>query len=202
MGFVAFVPVVALALSQTPSDVSAYFGGRVPEFYAEWYAKALRRMGEASLARAPTTAKVYRLTILPTWGHPVSVRLHAETGSEAIEAKRLDGLGGYEPGRLAEQGSLQLSADQMNQFRSLYGKLGFWQMAFGDPGRGYDGSEWILEAAELGKYHVVARWSPSSETDRRGLRAFVGLCEWLFRASPLANDLRNKGTAEILKRPR
>jgi hypothetical protein len=199
VGSLAFISLVALVLSQNPSDDTAFFGGQVPDFQAGWYAKALRRMGEPSLARAPIAARVYRFTILPTWGHPVSVRM---TAGEVIEAKRLDGFGGYEPGRLAEQVSLKLSAEQMNQFRSLFGKLAFWQMPFDVPDRGFDGSEWILEAVELGKYHVVARWSPSLQTDRRGLRAFVDLCEWLFRVSPLSNDVQNKGAVEIARQKR
>jgi hypothetical protein len=74
-------------------------------------------------------------------------------------------------------------------------------MPFEDPVRGFDGSEWIIEAVEQGEYHVVARWTPTAyNTEKRGLRAFVEACEWLYRASPLKDDVRNKGTVEISKR--
>ncbi len=204
MSSLVLVPALAMMLSQAPSDARAFFGGKVPSrCQAAWYAKALARMDEPPLAAATASARVFRFTLLPTWGHPVSVRLTLAGTSGIIEAKRLSGLGGYEPGRLEEKGSVRLSAAQVEEFVALFGKLGFRQMAFEDPDRGFDGSEWILEAVESGEYHIVARWTPTAyDTEKRGLRTFVDVCEWLFRAGPLKDDVRNKGTIEISKRPK
>ena len=68
-------------------------------FNSEWYSKHLKKMGERPLAAyASGNISVYRFTILPTWGNPVSVRLTINGTKAQIEARRLDGQGGYDPG--------------------------------------------------------------------------------------------------------
>jgi hypothetical protein len=204
MTSLALVPALAMMLAQTSGDARAFFGGQVAsEFEADWFAKALSRMDEPSLATATSSARSFRCTVLPTWGHPVSVRLSLSGSSGTLEAKRLSGLGGYELGRLEEKGSVPIDAAQVEEFVGLFAKLGFRQMPFQDPVLGADGSEWILEAAEQGEYHVVARWTPKAyNTEKRGLRAFVEACEWLYRASPFEDDVRNGRRIEISKRSR
>ncbi len=196
---------LALAVvMQAPADAvqTQFFpGGGFSDFEANWYGEALTRMEEPPLAGSPRELKVFRFMLLPTWGHPVAVRLTIRDGQGTIEAKRLGGFGGYDPGMLVDSGSVSLSDAQVTAFLTLFGKLGFERLGTRDRERGKDGSEWILEAAENGSYHVVVRWSPRDGTAKRGLTDFVAACEWLFRTSPLTGDATNKSSIEISKKP-
>ena len=50
--------------------------GGVSDFEQKWYGGALRSMHEPSLLGLTRNSKavVYRFTLLPTWGNPVTVR--------------------------------------------------------------------------------------------------------------------------------
>lgn len=174
----------------------------ISSFEEEWYGKALRAMEEQPLHSGATTTKgtVYRLTILPTWGNPVSVRLTLLDGKATIEGKRLDGQGGYEPGKLVEKGLAPLRAEALARFERLFVKLNFEKQPTQDPTSGFDGSEYILERVMEGTYQVVVRWSPDYDTSKRGLTEFVAVTTWLHRASPLKGDVTNKGRVELRKK--
>lgn len=174
----------------------------ISRFEEDWYGKALRAMEEQPLHTTASTTKatVYRLTILPTWGNPVAVRLSVLEGKASIEGRRLNGQGGYEPGKLVEKGVAPLSAEALGSFEQLFAKLNFEKQSTRDPNRGHDGSEYILETVTGGRYQVVVRWTPTSDTSKRGLTEFVAVATWLYRASPLKADLTNKGHIELRKK--
>ena len=69
-----------------------------------WYSKHLEAMGESSLwklSQRDRDATVYRLLWLPSFHHPVCVRIATTGGGTKLHARVLDGKGGYEPGRVA-----------------------------------------------------------------------------------------------------
>ena len=68
----------------------------VTPFEAKWYGESLKRMKEP---RLPDLAKdvgvdVYRMTILPTWGNSITVRVQKRGMSYSLSARRLDGQAG------------------------------------------------------------------------------------------------------------
>ena len=173
----------------------------VSAFESDWYGGLLARLGEPSIMAVQTNVfAVYRFTLVPTWGNPVCVRLTISNGVARVEGKRLDGQGGYDPGELVEQGTTAVASEQLKRFSVLFEKLGFHELKTRDKDRGLDGSEWILEAADAGRYHIVVRWSPTAYDPRkRGTLDFVNVCECLYRISPLKADVRNKGKVELAK---
>lgn len=195
--------VLAFLLLQSPHEPETqYFPkGAISDFEAKWFGAALARMGEPPLPALRSNAKVYRFTMLPTWGHPVSVRLTLQGGKATIDAKRLSGFGGYDPGNLSDRGSIDLPQAQLEMFFERFRRLNFEALKTQDDVLGADGSEWILERMEEGRYHVIVRWSPEYDTAKRGLSDFVAVCEWLYRTSPLIGDVSSKGSVEISKPP-
>lgn len=168
----------------------------IRKFEAERYGKALGRMNEPRLpdvAKEPK-AVVYRFTILPAWGNPIAVRAQWEAGAFSLSSRRLDGQGGYDPGKLVEQKEVKLTADDSKTLESLIAALGLFQMPTEDDTNGRDGDEWILEGVAEGRYHVVARWCAGShEPKKRGLEPFLALCSFLIDKSTLSERPRNRG---------
>ena len=168
----------------------------VSEFEAAWYGKALHRMNEPRLpesAKDPATV-VYRFTVLPTWGNPIAVRAQEVGGNFTLFARRLDGFGGYDPGKLVEKKDVKLTEAESKQLASLITRLQFFDMAPNDDVQGDDGDEWILEGVSEGRYHVVQRWCASKyDPKKRGLEPFLALCEFLISKSALSARPENKG---------
>lgn len=158
-------------------------GGKkgVSEFQVQWYSKHLSLMKEKPLQSLAQDAEVYRFTLLPTWGDPRSFRLSKVDGNYVFSFSRLDGDGGYDPGKLVESTSKNLLKKDVDKFLKLFGAVKFFTQPSEDENRGSDGSEWILEAVSGGKYHVVVRWTPTEyDPEKRGTVDFVNACEWLI----------------------
>ena len=153
--------------------------------------------------RLPEIAKegkavVYRFTILPTWGNPIAVRARKEANTFTLSARRLDGEGGYDPGKLVEQKEVELTEVESMALESLIKELKFFRMSTDDETYGKDGDEWILEGVAEGKYHVVQRWCAAKyDPKKRGLEPFLALCKFLVDKSTLSERPKNKGR-EIL----
>lgn len=192
--------VSVFAADAKKSDVYKKVKKTLSVFEDEWYGKCFKRLEEPSLTTFDSKkSNVYRFTVLPTWGNAVSVRLTIKDESVEIEARRLDGQAGYEPGKLVEKKSAALSTEDIKEFKKLFDKLKFYDMETEDKNRGFDGSEWIIEALQDGKYHYVTRWSPAYDTKRRGTTDFVDVCKWIYKKCPLKSDLTNKGNVIIEK---
>jgi hypothetical protein len=157
-----------MALAQT-----AYFpkgildnNPQVDRLDIDWYSGQLRALKEPSLlqlAKTPT-AQSYRFLWLRTFHHPIAVRLDiASDGSGVLTTKEANGAGGYKPGSLIRNTSKRLTLQQTQAFLKKIESLGFWSMPQPDRARdGDDGSEWVIEGANKGKYHVVRQWSPKT----------------------------------------
>jgi hypothetical protein len=171
----------------------------ISEFENQWYSKALKRMEEASfMATMTNRAKLFRFILLPTWGNPISVRLSITGEVGKIEGKRLDGQGGYDPGKLANKTSVTLTKEEVDEFTTLYSKMEFFSLNTADKKRGLDGSQWIFEAVDGGTYHVVVRWSPTEyDPAKRQTVSFVNVCKWLYEKSRIKGNATNKEYTEI-----
>ena len=190
--------VVGLALADDSYFPTKKNGGAdaVTPFEAKWYSEPLKRMREPhfpDLAK-DVNAEVYRLMILPTWGNPIVVRVQRGAKSYSLSARRLDGQGGYDPGKLVEAKDIDLNADDSNALDALIQNLQFFQLSTTDEVRGFDGDEWILEGVSQGKYHLIQRWCASDyDPKKRGLTAFLALSKFLLDKSTLSDRPKNKG---------
>ena len=161
----------------------------ISSFEEQWYSKHLRLMEEPSLFadRDEKEKEVYRFTLLPTWGDPrcVVITKEKEKSHATIRFSRLDGDGGYDPGELVEQEKRELKEKEFYEFASLFKALDFEKQPTGDPVMGLDGSQWILERLNEGRYHIVVRWTADAyEPKKRRTEAFVRLCNWMLESAP------------------
>jgi hypothetical protein len=146
----------------------------------EWYSKHLIAMGEALLPDRPN--EVYRFLWLRTFANPIMIRVTCDARECDLIARRLDGSGGYEPGKVVERKERRLSAQEATSIRRLVSKAQFWSPQPSDERLGLDGAQWILEGGREGSYHLLDVWSP----ERSGPYGdFRELCLELLRLSGL-----------------
>jgi hypothetical protein len=132
------------------------------------------------LSQKDSSSTVYRFLWLPTFDHPVSVRIMRSGESAVLHVVQLDGRGGYEPGKIAVNKIAKLSGKQWDEFQRRLDKAKFWSMPTEDEGtQGTDGDQLILEGVKAGKYHIVDRWSPDSEAN------YVDLCRHMLTLTGL-----------------
>jgi hypothetical protein len=194
--FFTILCLTGVALCAAEPYFSTTVENGVSAFEAEWYGGALSRMGEPSLLRSASDAKnyIFRFTILPTWGYPTSIRVTKEAGIYRLAARRLDGQGGYDPGKLTEKKDIKLSDADSKLFEKQLSRVHFFEMSTQDETQGMDGEQWILEGVADGKYHVVVRWCASDyDPQKRKLVQFLSLCSFLSDKSGLSRKPLNKG---------
>ena len=171
-------------------------GEGVTAFESKWYGKSLERMNEPRLPgfAKDVNAYVYRIMILPTWGNPIVVRVQRHGELYSLSARRLDGQGGYDPGKLVESKNFELSAEDSKTLEQLIQNVTFFNLPTDDGVFGHDGDEWIIEGVSQGKYRVVVRWCADSyDPEKRKLTAFLALCKFLLDKSALSERPKNKG---------
>jgi hypothetical protein len=164
-------------------------GEGVTAFESKWYGKSLERMSEPRLPglAKDVNADVYRIMILPTWGNPIVVRVQRHGELYSLSARRLDGQGGYDPGKLVESKNSELSPEDSKTLEQRIQNVSFFQLPTDDGVFGHDGDEWIMEGVSRGKYHVVVRWCADSyDPEKRKLTAFLALCKFLLDKSALS----------------
>ena len=163
-----------------------YFGGTDIADREGWYGEHLVVLGGQPLCASSTaSSEVYRFTWLPSFDHSVVVRVERKGEQYVLEAKTETGAGGYDPGQLSRSTVMTLTDPERTAFARLLEAWQFWEQTTKDRSLGFDGSQWILEGVAEGRYHVVDRWSPTSDGP---LASYYLLGEWLLRKSGLATD--------------
>jgi hypothetical protein len=157
--------------------------------FDDWYGKHLRAMKEPSLVDVKDPdSEVYRFLWLRTFHHPISVRIVRTGYSFRLTSVELNGAGGYDPGRNLRTDNVEIFNDEWCQFTALLDKAQFWaEPTVNRELSGFDGSQWVFEGVNDGRYHIVDRWTP-----REG--AFREACIYLLKLSgrdekSLGNDL-------------
>ncbi|MFI5456796.1 MAG: hypothetical protein ACHRXM_15220, partial [Isosphaerales bacterium] len=130
-----------------------------------WYSKHLYAMAEPSLwklSQRDRDATVYRLLWLPSFHHPVSVRIARTAEGAKLHVRVLDGKGGYEPGRVAIDRNITLADEERKNLDRYLERASFWTMSTrpADDGGVEDGDQLIVEGIRGGTYHVVDRQMP------------------------------------------
>ena len=166
----SFLQIACLLLLCSDGACQQYFPNltfsqdeRSNAFTVSWYSQALKALEEPSLweSRATSEGETYRFLWLRTFHNPIAVRLTVnQDGSGVVTVKVTDGAGGYEPGKLIENQSRQLSKDHVQWFLEAIEEQKYWSLPTSGGGSGLDGAGWILEAVRAHKYKVVDRWSP------------------------------------------
>ena len=184
-------------------EIKTYFpvserGGdaTISTFEEEWYSKHLRLMEEVSLyaKRGDKSQDVYRFTLLPTWGDPRCAVVTKKEDKVSIHFARLDGDGGYDPGKLVEKVQRELKPKEFKSFITLFDALDFAKQPTEDAVSGLDGSQWILERLKDGEYHIVVRWTADAyEPKKRGTASFVELCQWMLSTAPRDKNAEDGG---------
>jgi hypothetical protein len=140
-----------------------------------WYQKHMEAAGVRPLCATNSAAvERYRLTWLRSFHNPIVVTLERNGASIEVTAIRLDGAGGYEPGKIVEKRARYLSMDEFREFSTSLHKMDFWTLKTLDQLRreaasesdaiivGADGARWILEGATEKFAHCADRWSDAS----------------------------------------
>lgn len=128
-------------------------------FHTNWYARHLNALDEPILSDSLPT-KMFRFTWLRTFNNPIVIGLENKNDSITLYWKVCDGEGGYEPGKIIENKNKVLTTKVWNDFVASVNSINYWNIPTMQSGiLGTDGAQWILEGKELGKYHVVDRWS-------------------------------------------
>ncbi len=134
-------------------------GVMLANFRLGWYSKHLVALKEPVLNDSSPT-KVYRFTLLPSFRNPIAIRLENKKDQITLYWKVCDGKGGYDSGKLLTDKKKKLSLKEWTQFQQKIDSIDFWNTPTIDNSVfGVDGTQWILEGKEFGKYHVVDRWN-------------------------------------------
>ncbi len=131
------------------------------------------------ISQRDQSATVYRFIWLPTFHHPVSVRIHRMGEGAELIAVVLDGKAGYDPGQVAIEKSIRLGAEQVKELDRLLEQAAFWTLATDEKLDGLveDGDVLIVEGVKGGKYHMVRRVLPGI--------AYTKLCRQMLKLSGL-----------------
>jgi hypothetical protein len=137
---------------------SRYLDGKLQDM---WFGSQLSGLQEPPLIhRSDSDEPVYRFTFLPSFGHPVVVRvtLHSD-GTGTVVTRVGKGAGGYAPKGLLSDHSAEINSPKVQALKNAVAVAKFWSLPT-EPNQqgGTDGSEWLFEAADAGRYHVVDRW--------------------------------------------
>jgi hypothetical protein len=170
-------PALGVAISALDADrpPSSYFANQTLDpnedssrFQNEWYSKHLAAMNEpvfSKVAYKDREAAVYRWLWLPSFKHPICVRITRKRDRAELRLIVLDGLGGYEPGQAAIERTIVLSPDQWAGIAQRIEQVGLWRMPTYEV-RNYvvtDSTRLIWEGAGSGNGRVVVRETPIPE---------------------------------------
>lgn len=169
-----------------PTDSAQfYFPDNFDSFTNECYSRYLFAMREPILFSDDRQSDTYRFVWLRTFHHPISIRIEKQQNIYLLTWKLCTGQGGYDPGRLTVAKQKQIDEITWENFKTLLNQADFWNMDTEIKTPGLDGSQWILEGKEAGKYHVVDRWTPENG-------AYYQCCNFLIELTDLTFNENDK----------
>ena len=168
----ANLPASLVILTGLGASALAYFDRPPPSYFADsdaealepggagFYSRSLDMMGERPLpplARSDPEAAAVRLLWIPTFDHPISVRVARTPEGAMVRAVVLAGAGGYEPGGIAIDRTFPIGPDAWNRVEKHLAESGFWAMPATVPIAGTieDGDHTLIEGVGGGRYHAA-----------------------------------------------
>lgn len=149
---------------------STYFPDRVSKFRQQWYSANLAAMGEPSLFDTnPDSRFVCRFLWICFDQPPLCIRIDTTNeGQATVTVKQTNGKGGFTVGELVLSEQAPITAYQLSKVMTLFKNTDFWRLPTTEKlPIGTDGEEWVFEAREDERYHIVDRWCPDVlERDR------------------------------------
>ena len=172
------------------ADTSTFYfpADKLDTFSNTWYSKMLRALHEPVLYNYSGDKEIYRFTWLRTFHHPVSLRLENNNNKITLTVKVSNGAGGYDPGQIIIDTTIDITLDDWNTFVGKADKVNFWNLQTEVKEMGLDGSEWILEGVTKNKYHFTTRWSPPYSKNE----GYRDCCDYLISLSKLKIPKRDK----------
>ncbi|WP_176273112.1 hypothetical protein [Altererythrobacter lutimaris] len=144
------------------------FGPRelIGEVEEEWFPRQLMAGREPSLyllsQQEPGPEFVLRFSYIPSFSPSIFVRIYADDGGYVLVAKKLSGVGGYEPGTIASSKKIRLPPDEVAELERLLATGALFEEQQESCELGFVGSDWLFEQVDASGYKLVKRWSPSS----------------------------------------
>jgi len=151
-----------------------------------WFSRQLAAAQEPSLyltskAIAPSAGTTARFTWLPTFDHPVIIRVTGlASAAPRLIAKQLSGAGGYGPGKIDKQVDRALTSAEVKALTQLLKQTDILTFRPRDCRIGLDGSEWLVEGVDSAGYHFREAWSPDKGPVRDVGMAMLTLTGWTF----------------------
>jgi hypothetical protein len=127
-------------------------------FDTRWFSRELYALQEKALW-PPSSAneRTYRLTVFPAFTFPRSVTLTVmPDGTGQVRFRETDASRYH----LNVDTAHTTTAQQATDFTNSLDRIQFWQLPTHVQQLGFDGAEFVLEAVQDGRYHVVIRWCP------------------------------------------
>ena len=152
-------------LVQVPPSESAYTLHQELLNARKFYSKALTGIEQPLLCEEsiPDHTEQYRFLWVPTFDHPIFVRIEIQPdGTAALLSYIWKGQGGYDWGKPVSSRRKLTSEEQRELFATLT-DIGFWTLPaqVENPPNiiVLDGTEWFIEGVKDSKCHVVTRYS-------------------------------------------
>ena len=153
-----------------------------PENLDNWYPKHLLAMKEPSLfsLSEKVTGDHFRLLCLPSFSKPICFRAFVNDGNYVIRVVRLNGRGGYEPGKIELDAEIEITEKEWNEHGKLvtqpFGKDKITEEEEALLG-GLDGTQWILEVQAQGVHQIQEVWGPEYWISADGMKVLRDLYE-------------------------
>lgn len=108
--------------------------------------------------------KWFRLIVKPTFSNPFCITLDKIKSNTKMTFKMTNGQGGYFSGYLTLTNFSYFKDSLFDSYCSRLDKLNFWEIKDKDSSchNVLDGTSFIFEAIDKGRYNLVYRYSPSS----------------------------------------
>lgn len=137
-----------------------------------WYGRQLRAAAEGQLCTLGRgSTETYRFTWIPSFSPTVAVRATFTDSAVVLVGKRLNGAGGYDPGRLVVDRTVRVTLQEAERIRALVDSVGLWRKTPPvDTRHGLDGAQWIVEGVRGDAYHAIDWWSPEEDGPGRHVR--------------------------------
>jgi len=154
---------LVLSQSRAIAAETNYFASDLDRCRREWFSEFLSEMQEKPIWEQDTCHDlIFRLLYLPSYEHPICVRLeHKKDGETILYGKEADGKAGFTCGKLIREEKTVMSPKEYALFLEAFPIDSFFHQpteAKNESGSlTLGGSEFMFEANADCRYHVIGR---------------------------------------------